>query len=143
MNNNILNKSISELEKWKWNEDIPSEADSFVIRNFYRLHNMPIKNYLLGDIRFMIGQNTGLEFLVPIAIEKLQKNIFLEADLYPGDLFCSLLLINEEPIYWKTHEKEKQELINLYNEQNKSFGTLDVSEDIKVKIKEAYKELLQ
>jgi hypothetical protein len=140
MNETILNKSISELEKWKWNEDIPSADDSFVVRNFYRLHNIPIADYLLADIRFMIGQNTGLEFLVPIALNELQKNIFIEADLYPGDLLCSLFLINEEPNFWLSHEKEKQELINLYNEQKKMLGTLDVSEDIKVKIKEAYKE---
>jgi len=143
MSENIINKSISELEKWKWNEDIPRADDSFVIRNFYRLHNIPITDYLLGDIRFMIGQNTGLEFLVPIALNELQKNIFIEADLYPGDLLCSLFLINEEPNYWQSHKKEKQELINFYNEQKNMLGTLEVSEDIKIKIKEAYKEFIK
>ena len=140
MDENKFNKSISELENWKWNEDIPTTDDSFVIRNFYRLHNIPISDYLLADFRFMIGQNTGLDFLVPLALKKLQENIFIEADLYPGDLLCSLFLIDEEPNYWQAHEEEKQELIRLYSEQKRMLGVLDVSEEIKVKIKKAYKE---
>ena len=95
------------------------------------------------DIRFLIGQNSALEYLVPKAIKELQKNLFVEAEYYEGDLFCSLAKINNNPNYWLSHEKEKQELISLYNEQKKMLGTLDVSEDIKLKIKEAYKELIQ
>lgn len=141
---NTENKSISELEGWKWKSEVPKrETHGGIECRFYELHNIPISKLGLDDIRFLIGQNSALEYLVPKAIKELQKNLFVEAEYYEGDLFCSLAKINNNPNYWLSHEKEKQELISLYNEQKKMLGTLDVSEDIKLKIKEAYKELIQ
>ncbi len=138
----IQNKSISELGNWKWKNEIPNEGDSFVVKNYYRLHNLPIKEYTLSDLRFMIGQNEGLEYLVPIAIIALIKDIFIETDLYPGDLLCSLLQITNEPNYWTTHPKVKQDLINIYTEQKKQLGKINVPEEVKVKIKDLYKSLI-
>ncbi len=141
---NTENKSISELEGWKWKSEIPKrETHGGIECMYYELHNIPISKLGLDDIRFLIGQNSALEYLVPKALKELQKNIFLEAEYYEGDLFCSLVKINNNPNYWLTHEKEKQELINLYNGQKKMLGMLDLSEETKVKIKEAYKEFIK
>lgn len=137
-----LNKSISELEGWRWKGDIPREDDSYVVRNFFTLHNKPISEMDLSDIRFLIGQNSGLKYLVPLALERLKENLFIETEYYPGDLFCSLLLINNEPNYWSVHPNHKQDLINLYTEQKKALGSLDVTEEIIIKIKDAYKDFL-
>lgn len=138
-----LNKSISELEGWKWKGDIPKEDESYVVRNFFKLHTEPIAEMDFLDIRFLIGQNSGLKYLVPLAIEELKKDLFVEIEYYPGDLFCSLFLINNEPNYWSIHPNEKQELINLYTAQKKIFGSLDITEEIRIKIKEAYKEFIE
>lgn len=141
---NFENKSISELEGWKWKSKIPKrETHGGIECRFYELHNIPITKLGLDDIRFLIGQNSALEYLVPKAIKELQKNLFIETEYYEGDLFCSLLKINNKPNYWLSHEKEKQELINLYNEQKKMLGILDLTENTLVKIKEAYKEFIQ
>ena len=141
---NFENKSISELEGWKWKSEIPKrETHGGIEYRFYELHNIPIAKLGLDDIRFLIGQNSALEYLVPKAIKELQKNLFIETEYYEGDLFCSLLKINNEPNYWLSHEKEKQELINLYNEQKKMLGILDLTENTIVKIKEAYNEFIQ
>ena len=115
---NIGDKSISELEGWKWNDEVPLENESYVVWNFYRLHNYPVKNYNLADFRFMIGQETGLEYLVPIALKKLEDDLFTEAELYPGDLFCSLLLVSNTQNYWENHLKEKKKLIELFQGYN-------------------------
>lgn len=140
MNSNS-GKSISELEGWKWKGEIPArQTHSGTECRYYELHNLEISKLDLSDIRFLIGQNSGLVYLVPIAINKLKENIFMEVEYYEGDLFCSLLQINNEPNYWQSHQRENQELISLYNEQKKMLGALDVSEEIKVKIKEAYKD---
>ncbi len=140
---NIGDKSISELEGWKWNNEVPLESESYVVWNFYRLHNYPVKNYNLADFRFMIGQETGLEYLVPIALKKLEDDLFIEAELYPGDLFCSLLLINTSQNYWENHLKEKKELIELFQNQKKRLGSLHLNEAILKKIKEEYKAFLE
>lgn len=139
--NNSMNKSISKLEGWKWKGEIPTrQTHSLVECRFYELHNIEISKLDLSDIRFLIGQNSGLNYLVPIAVNKLEENIFIEVEYYEGDLFCSLLQINNEPNYWISHQEERQKLITLYNEQKSMLGTLDLTEEIKAKIKEAYKE---
>lgn len=137
------NKSISELEGWKWKGVIPNrETHSGVECRFYELHSKPISELDIYDIRFLIGQNSGLEYLVPYALNKLKEDIFLEVEYYPGDLLCSLLQINNEPNYWVTHHETKQALINLYTEQKKRLGSIDANDEIIQKIKEAYKEFL-
>ena len=129
MNDKILRKSISELEGWKCK--IPVEGDdSYVVRNYYRLHNVPIKNYNLADLRFMIGQNAGLEYLVPIALEKLKEDIFLEAEFFEGDLLKGLFRIEDISNYWASHNKEKQELIELYENQKYKLQELNRKREI-------------
>jgi hypothetical protein len=139
----ILNKSISELEGWKWKGNIPNEDESYVEINFFRLHTKPVNEMDFLDIRFLIGQNSGLKYLIPIAFEELKKDLFVETEYYPGDLFCSLLLVNDDPNYWSINPLEKQELISLYNSQKQLLRTLDIPDEIKSKIKEAYKEFLK
>ena len=41
----------------------------------------------------MIGQGFGLTYLIPVAIEKLKENIFVDADFYKGDLLNNVLSI--------------------------------------------------
>ena len=137
-----LNRSISELEGWKWKSAIPGEDDSYVTQRFYELHNRPVSELDLSDIRFLIGQNSGLKYLVPLAIEKLKENLFVEVEYYPGDLFCSLLLINNEPNYWSEHSFYRQELITLYENQKKAISSLDITEENLRKIKGDYKRFL-
>ena len=42
----------------------------------------------------MIGQKIRLQYLIPLAIEKLQKDIFVDAELYKGDLLEIVLRID-------------------------------------------------
>lgn len=138
----VDSKSISELEKWKWKGPVPNESDSYTEYRFYSLHNKPISELDLSDIRFLITQNSGLEYLVPLVIEKLREDLFVETEYYPGDLFYSLLLINNKPNYWESHLKEKQELLELYADQKQKLGILDLTEDLIEKIKKGYKDFL-
>lgn len=47
----------------------------------------------------MIGQNIGLKYLIPLALDTLEKNILAEGNLHEGDLLESVLTSN--PDYWK------------------------------------------
>jgi hypothetical protein len=55
----------------------------------------------------LIGQNIGLPFLVPFAIEHLQENPLTEGDFFPGDLLCVVLRVKAEfwASHWDAHEK--------------------------------------
>jgi hypothetical protein len=93
----------------------------------------------LSDIRFMISQNVGLEYLVPLAIEKLTADIFLEATFYEGDLLFALLtIINLEPNYWHSHLNQKQDLINLFESNKKNLKKLKTTSEIRKKINDAF-----
>jgi hypothetical protein len=97
--NNKEKRSISELEGWIWNTEIPvKENTSYEEYNFYVLHNKPIKDYSNKDLYFMIGQESGLKYFVPLAIKVLSTDLFLQADDYPGDLLHRVLSL--EKAYW-------------------------------------------
>lgn len=136
-----LDKSISQLGGWKWEGTIPSiETHGGIETRFYNLHNKPISDLDDGDIRFLIGQNEGLNYLVPIALNKLKNDVFLEAEFYEGDLLYSLLTIIDTKNYWYEHIEQKQVLINLFENQKERLHELGslIGYDLVKKIKEAY-----
>lgn len=65
--------------------------DSHVVRSVHRLWKKPIGEFTTEELRLMIGQSLGLPWLVPLALERLDKDPFTQGDFYPGDLFSSLL----------------------------------------------------
>jgi contact-dependent growth inhibition (CDI) system CdiI-like immunity protein len=53
---------------------------------------------MVEDLRIMIGQNIGLSYLLPLAIEQLQHDPLVAGDFYPGDLLEAVLRV--EPSFW-------------------------------------------
>ncbi|HEU5092379.1 MAG TPA: contact-dependent growth inhibition system immunity protein, partial [Nitrospira sp.] len=66
------------------------------------LYEKPLKDFTVENLRVMIGQSIGLEFLIPLAIEVLEQNPFAEGDYYPGDLLSMVMQV--EPNFWQTHQ---------------------------------------
>ena len=133
-------KSITELEGWTWTDPIPSADDSSgTMLRFHRLHRTPIKNLELGDLRFLIGQNAALEHLVPIALDQLKRNLFIETEYYPGDLLNALFTINAEPNYWNAHPEQRQVLIGLC-ESMRRMPTGDLSSSDLKRIEREYEK---
>lgn len=124
MKKGVPEKSISELEGWNWKEPIPTAADSpRTVLRFYHLHRKPIKDLAHGDLRFLIGQNTALKHLVPMALDRLRKDLFIETEYYPGDLLHALFSINDEPNYWASHPDQREILVGLYEEKMRCMPT--------------------
>ena len=46
----------------------------------------------------MIRQSIGLKFLIPFAIDVLEKNPFVSGDHYFGDLLCAVLSVEKK--FW-------------------------------------------
>ncbi|MBS1769732.1 MAG: hypothetical protein JSS77_08710 [Acidobacteria bacterium] len=141
MNRGTHLKSISELEGWTWKEAIPSADDSSrTVLRFYRLHRTPIQNLEVSDLRFLIGQNSALEYLVPLAFDQLRKDPFIETEYYPGDLLCALFLINNEPNYWSSHPDQRETLVRLYEENVERMPTGGMSFNDLKKIERDYEK---
>jgi hypothetical protein len=93
------NKSLSQLLGALTKETTDSTA---LVTTCLTLYEKPLKDFTVENLRVMIGKNIGLEFLIPLAIELLQENPFVEGDYYPGDLLS--VVIQVEPSFWQAHQ---------------------------------------
>jgi CDI immunity proteins len=75
---------------------------SALVTTCLTLYEKPLKDFTVENLRVMIGQSIGLEFLIPLAIEVLQENPFVEGDYYPGDLLSAVMKV--DPGFWQNHQ---------------------------------------
>lgn len=99
LENNWRQKSLENLEKSNWGY---SDFDSHLVATCHKLRRKPLDEFTIEDLRIMIGQNIGLKFLIPLALEELYKNILAEGDLYEGDLLQAVL--NSETEFWQANK---------------------------------------
>lgn len=108
LENNWRQKTLENLDKEKWNT---FDSDSRLIKRIKELRKVPLDNFSAEDLRLMIGQRESLEYLIPLAIEKLKADILAEGDMYKGDLL--LAVVNTRQDYWDKSTEQKGELIEL------------------------------
>lgn len=65
-------------------------------------------------LRLLIGQHIGLEHLVPVATNLLERDLFVSGDLYEGDLLQNCLRV--PPEHWVDHPEQWLELNRLLEE---------------------------
>ena len=95
----LLSETLSSLLNERWNGYIPTSDDSYPIRHLYELQDTRISEYTIEDCRFLVSQNIGLEYIIPLAIEILAKNILAAGDFYEGDLLNAVLKVPES--FWR------------------------------------------
>ncbi len=93
-------KTLTELEGKDWG---PPNFDSHLVTTIHQLRHKPLELFSVEDLRINIGQNIALEWLVPIAIERLQDDPFAEGDFYRGDLLNAVLKIKQS--FWADHRE--------------------------------------
>ena len=98
----IAGKSIEQLENDYWKE--PAEFPSGLVLNCYLYRKIPVNELNVEQLRLLISQKIGLEFLVGIGIEKLKTNVLAEGDLYEGDLLVAISNVPTE--YWYENQNE-------------------------------------
>lgn len=116
MENNWKQKSIENLEKDFWGES-PKDSTTLVDK-VHRLRTIQIEKLEPKDIRLLIGQNVGLRYTIPIALEILSKDIFIDSELYNGDLLQSILKVNMD--FWNENKELKAKLDDLLKEYSES-----------------------
>ena len=102
--------SIEDLEKKNFGN--PDDAPTELVRRCLELCRQPIDKFTLEDLRLMIGQGFSLQYLIPMALQYLKDDIYVEADFYPGDLLNNVLWVDAR--FWVLHRelwKEVNELI--------------------------------
>jgi hypothetical protein len=104
-------KSLQELEHKDWGEP---NFESHVVQECHRLRRIPLKEFTTEDLRIMIGQNIGLDYLIPMAVDKLKQNPLAEGNFYPGDLLVNVLRAKSD--FWLTHSDMKTEVSQIVDE---------------------------
>lgn len=103
LENNWRHKSIENLEKQDFSN--PIDAPTNMVKRCLELCKVPLDQFSVEDLRLMIGQDFSLRYLIPLAIEHLKTDIFVEGDLFPGDLLKNVLSvdtnfwINNKPLW--------------------------------------------
>jgi hypothetical protein len=110
------NKSLEQLEK-------NFRADGYfptpLVEKVFKYRKIPVGDLSIEQLRLLIGQNDGLTYLIPLAIEKLKENIFAEGDLYEGDLFAAVL--TSDASFWKQNPTLKQGVEELLSARQKEI----------------------
>lgn len=87
------NKTLQELESLSEPAMDPSVSE-------HPLRQKPLRDFTTEDLRSLIGQQSGLPFLVLIAIERLEVNPFARGEQHLGDLLLSVLQVRTE--FWRS-----------------------------------------
>lgn len=112
-------KSVEQLENDYWKDEI--EFPSNLVINCHKYRKIPIKDLTIEQLRLLISQQIGTEFLIGIALEKLERNILTEGDLYEGDLLNAVLGLPTE--FWIKKQTEFQTLKNLVERNSELIRT--------------------
>lgn len=91
-------KSIEQLEGCAWPTD---PYQSYVVQESQRLRKIPISALTNENLRLLIGQRIGLEFILPMAMERLIENPLASGDLYQGDLLAAVAATSDD--FWVSH----------------------------------------
>lgn len=126
LENNWKQKTLEALENDYWSKQ---DYDSRLVKRCQELRKIPLENFTTEDLRIMIGQQISLNYLIPLALEILTKDLFAEGDFFEGDLLKNVLAIdttfwNNNKNYWTTLEsliKDRRQEILVHKFDTSSF----------------------
>ncbi|AWI29595.1 contact-dependent growth inhibition system immunity protein [Streptomyces tirandamycinicus] len=101
-------RSLEELEGRRWPEPSPDATD--LVKSVHALRARPIGLLGVEELRRLIGQDVGLPFLLPLALEILRDTAPAQADggFYDDDLLSAVLTV--DPATWVHAPHLAQEL---------------------------------
>lgn len=102
---NFFSQTLSDLLHCEWRDEIPYD-DSSVVQHMYYLFHTQARRWTVEDYRYLVGQETALDIILPKVFEILQFDIKADGGFYEGDLLNAVLQINAD--FWEQHK-------DLYN----------------------------
>jgi CDI immunity proteins len=105
-------KTLEELEGIKLTEPVVPMTP--LVQKVHRLYSVPVEAFSTENLRLMIGQQCGLPYLVPIALEALDADPWVSGDLYRGDLLQSVLRV--APEFWIARSDLFDTLFDIFSE---------------------------
>jgi hypothetical protein len=119
-------QSIEQLENHYWKTPDTSYP---LVEKCQAYRKIPVDQLSIEQLRLLVGQDIGLPFLVPKALQQLTKNILAEGDLYAGDLLSAVLSINNG--YWQEHPVIRKELLELLDNRKMQLEASNQSSSLR------------
>lgn len=107
-------RSLEQLENNYWGEPT---YDSYVVRTCHAMRKKPLNEVTVEELRLVIGQGFSLDYLMPLAIEFLKRDILTEGDLFEGDLLANVISKNTFD-YWKKNKNNWHVMVTLIEQHN-------------------------
>ncbi|UOX93392.1 contact-dependent growth inhibition system immunity protein [Amycolatopsis sp. FBCC-B4732] len=95
-----MSLSLEQLEGHTW--DAPPADSTRLVRTAHELRRKPVGDLGAEDLRLLLLQHVGIELLVPLALDFLERDPLAEGDCYPGALLVALLKV--PPDHWRPRE---------------------------------------
>jgi hypothetical protein len=111
-----LNRSLQDLDGQDWGEPT---FDSYLVRECHRLRRVPLSALTTEDLRLLLGQQIGVEHLLPLALDRLEAEPLRAGDFYPGDLLRNVLCLpatawqHDPPLRARVAAVARQALVQL------------------------------
>lgn len=106
--------SVEELEKHNYGD--PEKAPTALLARCWRYVKIPVDILSVEQLRTLISQHIGLDYLVPLALEILSEDILAEGDLYEGDLVNAVY--NIKPTFWNENQSLSIQFNNLIKQHS-------------------------
>ena len=101
-------QSLEQLENDVW----PHQSyPTYVVQESQRLRKLPVGELDAEGLRLLIGQRIGLEYVVPLALEKVEANPLVQGRNYSGDLLVGLLGVPAE--FWCKQPELNEAMVSL------------------------------
>jgi len=116
--------TLTQLEKQDWGSPEGNVPPS--IGRCYDLRKVPLNSLGVEDMRLLIGQGIGLEYLVPLAIKVLDQDPLAHGEHYFGDLLVNVLRVDKE--YFSHHPEIKGRIRDIVTNAIHLMDRLDVED---------------
>jgi hypothetical protein len=91
--------SLEQIEDDAWGD--PPPGATRLVRTAHELRRKPIATLTPNDLRLLIGQQIGVDVLLPRALALLAGDPLVDGDFYPGDLLVAVMRLPSK--YWAGH----------------------------------------
>jgi hypothetical protein len=103
-------KSLLQLKREKF-RDFTWDFERFP--SGYQLRHLPLEQLTPQDLWVLIRQSIGLDYLVVLALEKLEKDALLKAHRSEGDLLSAVLCA--DALVWKRNPQYRARVTRLWS----------------------------
>jgi hypothetical protein len=113
---------------------VPSHG-SYLASEMSRLRTVPLNELSVEDLRILIGQSVGLQFLVPIAVEHLEAEPLASGDFYRGDLLRNVTEVPDT--FWSSQAVLRRRLVRVLQRALDQIRTIHAVEGLERELRAA------